>query len=382
MPTVTLYPTSSTVITTGWTNPANAHADDAVYATAAPAKNGSIETAWSGFDFSGIPANATIDSVAAVVQFKVSTTGSVGEFYWRGVPHSGVLPAESSDLTEPTADKTVSTTYAWSRADLDTGTQVRARARRGNTNTAFTGSLDFVRLDITYTEAVGADIPLAGITSGSSGSASLLSAVRGLTGSSGATASSSSSLTVTAAPIALAGTSSGTSTATSRISAAIPLAGSSSATSTTASALTVEQGGVAVGLAGASTGNSASDALLSAAVPLLAGSASTSSSVAAMAVVRRLLGVSAGYGMSDGLLAVSSPSTLGGSSSGTAGSAGSLAVLLSLSGACGGTSGTWALLTVPGAEPEPEPGPVISPSVVTKRPVLTGLPNRPQIRGT
>lgn len=61
MPTVTRYPSSHNA---GWTNSQNAYGNDGVYATAAPAKNGTTTVEYGGFGFdSVIPAGAIINSV-------------------------------------------------------------------------------------------------------------------------------------------------------------------------------------------------------------------------------------------------------------------------------------------------------------------------------
>ncbi|HWR71830.1 MAG TPA: hypothetical protein VN604_01535, partial [Nitrospirota bacterium] len=50
-PTTVGYPTTNQAVTTGWTDPNNAHADDGLYATASPAQNATVDSQWGGFGF-------------------------------------------------------------------------------------------------------------------------------------------------------------------------------------------------------------------------------------------------------------------------------------------------------------------------------------------
>ena len=68
MAVVTLFPSGAPEVElTGWTNAANAHSDDGVYATAAPNKNGAIASRYisHGFD-AQLPADAVIDKVQVI----------------------------------------------------------------------------------------------------------------------------------------------------------------------------------------------------------------------------------------------------------------------------------------------------------------------------
>jgi hypothetical protein len=141
----------------GWTSPANATADDGVYSTAAPAKNGTVTGDWDFVAFSDaeIPVGSTINSVTIETQWKVSTTSSVATFGVRGVLN-GTAEGEWMDTTEPTADKITTMTFDGvipTEANLKTAGNVvvRARGTRGNSTTAVTFSLDYVKITVDFT---------------------------------------------------------------------------------------------------------------------------------------------------------------------------------------------------------------------------------------
>ena len=152
MATVTRYATSY-VTGNAWTNPGNAYADDNVYATAAPAKNGTTSGQWSGFGFtSAIPSGSTINAVTVEFGYYVSTTSSIAtvgsQLYSGGVAKG----AEYTDTAEPTSEVTRS--YAVSGLTLsdlaDANLAIQVRASRGSSNTAVTFYLDFVRVAVDY----------------------------------------------------------------------------------------------------------------------------------------------------------------------------------------------------------------------------------------
>ena len=76
MATATKYPTAHTPTTRfngPAINPTDAYTDNTTYATFVPSKPRNDEDAhsWGGFDFSAIPAGATINSVTVKVQLYV-----------------------------------------------------------------------------------------------------------------------------------------------------------------------------------------------------------------------------------------------------------------------------------------------------------------------
>lgn len=157
MATVSKF-TRGAVAGNGWTNPANATADDGVYATTAPGKNVTVTGDWdfAAITSSDIPDGATINSVTAEVQWKASqgsfNTMGLGVLSGGAIVGSmvSVNPAPLSDTVQQLAYSVVP-----SLTDLRTaGTLgVRVSHRKGNTNNAYTGSLDYVSLTVDYTAA-------------------------------------------------------------------------------------------------------------------------------------------------------------------------------------------------------------------------------------
>lgn len=155
MASITLAASSNAVVSTGWTNPTNAYgtAADGTLATASPAKNGTVSSDY-GFASFSLPAGAVVSSVVINVGWKLSVTtlatlGVQGRN--NGVADSAAEVTDTTDTTTTTKTFTFGTLP--SVADLNTAGRVVARVRdsRGNTNTAHTGSLDFVSMTVTYT---------------------------------------------------------------------------------------------------------------------------------------------------------------------------------------------------------------------------------------
>jgi RHS repeat-associated protein len=138
----------------GWTNSGNAYTSDNTYATASPAKNQttSVRVGTFGFD-AQIPANATITNVTVSVEWKVDTTSSIATLGSQVYVGGTARGTEFVNSAEPTSDTTQTYTVSGlTRADLLDGTfEVQARASRGNSNTAFTASLDTVSVQVDYT---------------------------------------------------------------------------------------------------------------------------------------------------------------------------------------------------------------------------------------
>lgn len=161
MPVVTKFPSSNQAAGSpfngAWTNPNNAHADDGVYAIAAPGKNQEFASVWNvAFSTFDIPNGATINSVTVEVQWKVSTTSSVATLRSTAFADSAQTTAVSAspgvnDTAEPTAD-TVRTYTATPTLDQLRDLWVRVQAMRGNTNTAVTCSLDYLKVAVNYTD--------------------------------------------------------------------------------------------------------------------------------------------------------------------------------------------------------------------------------------
>lgn len=159
MAVVTKFPTTNAAYSgAGLTNPNNAHADDGVYATCAPAKNGALGQKYGTFGFdASIPSGATISAVKIIYEYKVSTTSSVATARTKAII-GGVDQANHDDTTEPTTDTVltidITADRTWNRNDLLDGTfEAVLEGRRGNSNTAVTFSFDYVKVEVTYAVA-------------------------------------------------------------------------------------------------------------------------------------------------------------------------------------------------------------------------------------
>ncbi len=141
-----------------WANAGSALADDGLYASAAPGKNATVSGDWdfAAFTDAEIPVGATIDSALIEAQWKVSTTASVATLGLHGLIGGVADGAETVVTTEPTVDTIAQKAIVVTESDVKTAGQVvaRVRATRGSTNTAFTATLDYVKLVVTYTAAV------------------------------------------------------------------------------------------------------------------------------------------------------------------------------------------------------------------------------------
>lgn len=150
-----------TTNTAGWTSSGNAYASDNVYATAAPAQNGTTSVRVGTFGFGAIPANATITNVTVSVEWKVDTTASIATLGSQVYVSNTARGTELVNSAEPTSDTTQTFTVAGlTRADLLDGTfEVQVRASRGATATGFTASLDAVSVQVDYTTPIPAAAP-------------------------------------------------------------------------------------------------------------------------------------------------------------------------------------------------------------------------------
>ena len=160
MPTVTKAANAHTTVTTGWTSPANAYATtgDDVYATAAPAKNATIngDFGFPAFTSSDIPAGSTVNSVTVTVEWGMTaavTGGTLGVQLHN--PAGTALGTETTQTTTTEVQATQVVTSGITLTDLGTANVVVARTRcsKGNTNTAMTGNLDFISLTVDYSPA-------------------------------------------------------------------------------------------------------------------------------------------------------------------------------------------------------------------------------------
>lgn len=140
----------------GWTTSANAYTSNDTYATAAPNKNNTktVNLGTFGFDAT-IPANAVISGVTVTVEWKVSTAASIATLGAVATVGGSPVGSELVNTAEPTSDTTQSFAIpGLTRAQLLNGVfEVRVRATRGTSNTAFTASLDSVSVKVDYSAA-------------------------------------------------------------------------------------------------------------------------------------------------------------------------------------------------------------------------------------
>jgi len=159
MAKATKYASYHTAIDTGYTNPANAYANDSNYATAAPGKNTVVSAYWgfAAFGTGDIPNGATINYIVFRHVFKVSTTSSVANEYIQGFIDTTAQGTEAGNTNEPTSDTELShqVNSGITLTDLRTADKVRARTRshQGNSSTAVTFSIKYVEIEVDYTEA-------------------------------------------------------------------------------------------------------------------------------------------------------------------------------------------------------------------------------------
>lgn len=157
MATVSKFANAHTTITTGYTNSSNAFADDGTNATAAPAKNAEVSAyfGFAAFSTSDIPDSSTINSVQVDIEFLVSVNTSVAEQFAQVFVNTTGVGSEQQDLSEPLSATVLShnVTSGVTLTDLRSADVVRcrSRSRRGNSSTAVTFSIDFVRITVDYT---------------------------------------------------------------------------------------------------------------------------------------------------------------------------------------------------------------------------------------
>lgn len=146
--------------TNSWTNPTNAETatNDGIYATAAPAKNTTVEGIWKTYGFGTLlPTGATITKVEIIPQYKVSTTSSIATLRVQSAINGTNCPSSvSTDTSEPTTDTDLSVDITscfspWNESYLNNSAlTVTIGAQRGNSTTAVTFSLDMVVIKVTY----------------------------------------------------------------------------------------------------------------------------------------------------------------------------------------------------------------------------------------
>lgn len=156
MATQVKYAQSNAVITTGWTNPTYVYVDDTNFATAAPAKSASVVSDFYNFGFT-IPDGAIINSITVETNWYVSTTASIATLSAQAVKNTTLMGTALTNNTEPTVEtkQTFTTVGTWTVAELNdnttTGFKIRLTGTRGNSTTAFTGYVDYLKVTVDYT---------------------------------------------------------------------------------------------------------------------------------------------------------------------------------------------------------------------------------------
>lgn len=198
MATASKFANANAVVTTGWTNPTNAYADDTAFATAVPAKNTTINSDYKFANFStgDIPDGSTINSVTMAARFKNSTTTTNKTHGVQG-RNNGANSGTEATATGNTAEGTVTATLGTvTLSDLRSASTLlfaRVRASQGNSSTTSTSSLDWVQITVDYTaEASNRNGTLdgSGITAPTNGAVAGLLAKTGNADGSGITAPS------------------------------------------------------------------------------------------------------------------------------------------------------------------------------------------------
>ena len=169
MSTLKAYPSSNgSVLSKGtFTNPTNGYADDGSYAElAADDRNDVNAVYYGGFNFSAIPAGATINSVTIECQFHYANgAGATDSFGIQARKSSVAQGTQAQYNSQPTSDYTLqnSNTGSWTLSDL-ANLDVYAEWDRGNTSAADTINIDYcaVTVDYTYTTTVTAAATLTG----------------------------------------------------------------------------------------------------------------------------------------------------------------------------------------------------------------------------
>lgn len=148
--------TGNEVVSTGWTNPADAYTLNSTYATAAPAKNNSVSSNFTGFGLDSLIADgATIDAVNIGAVYRVNTDLSIASLQTVPVVSGSDCGTGQTDTQEPTTDTEISQDHigcrSWTKDDLlDANFKVRVAAIRGNSGTVVTFYLDYVYVTVDY----------------------------------------------------------------------------------------------------------------------------------------------------------------------------------------------------------------------------------------
>jgi hypothetical protein len=161
--------TGTTVNT--WTNPSNAYASDDVRATALGNRLGNKLQDYSGFDFSGIPAGATIDGIEVTVEAQGNATSAsfpVVDLSWNGgsswtSTKSGSTFPSGTDATDTLGGAADTWGRTWSTSELASGTfMFRMYAAGGSSRDTL---VDAIQVKVYYTASAGPTVSTNAATS-------------------------------------------------------------------------------------------------------------------------------------------------------------------------------------------------------------------------
>lgn len=165
-----LYPTSYVEYTAQWFNPGNISADDGSYVTSRTDATGTTANGkWSGFGFN-IPSGSTINSITVRLKRKVSSSSSTCYLYRKY--YKGATEYDASTLTDrPTTDN-ISTfsidNSLFSAEDLNNNL-LSVSFQAYTTNLGQYYMLDYLRVEVDYSEHAQISYPSANVASQSTG---------------------------------------------------------------------------------------------------------------------------------------------------------------------------------------------------------------------
>lgn len=151
---VTQFPTANEGDATAvgpWTNPDNAHADDAIDATVSQGPIGETEygNLWKNFGFdSALPADASIEAVKIILESGQTAGGDMGARAVIDGVFQAAHPFLGPDTYPVVHTIDVSADRAWTRTDLlNAHFKVSVHSGGGAFDTA---QMDYVKVEVTY----------------------------------------------------------------------------------------------------------------------------------------------------------------------------------------------------------------------------------------
>lgn len=157
MSSVLVAANAHTVVTTGWTNPSNAFSTttDGVFATASPARNATVngDFGFPNITSAQVPDGATITRVVVTVNWGMTAAVTGGTLGVQIFNNGTALGTETTQTVTTQQNGLAIVTTGISLADLRSASTLikgRVRCSKGATNTAMTGNLDFVSLQVDY----------------------------------------------------------------------------------------------------------------------------------------------------------------------------------------------------------------------------------------